>query len=58
MLALNAVGSDWSLLGLFFLSFIIFKGLLPKTENNLNLKYSEYSKYMETVPKFFTLKLK
>jgi len=58
MLALNAVGSNWSLLGLFFVSFIIFRELLPTTENRLNLKYSEYSKYMETVPKFFTLNLK
>ena len=58
ILALNAVGSNWSLIGLFFLSFIIFRELIPKTEKKLNLKFPEYSSYMETVPKLFTLKLK
>ena len=58
MLALNAVGSNWSLLGLFSLSLILFRKLLPETENKLSLKFPEYSSYMETVPKFFTLNLK
>jgi len=29
--------------------------LIPKTEKKLNLKFPEYSSYMETVPKLFAL---
>ena len=58
ILALGAVGSQWSLFGLFLLSYIVVKVLIPSTEKKLTLKYSDYGNYMKTVPKLFPLKLK
>ena len=58
ILALGAVGSQWSLFGLFLLSYIVIKVLIPSREKKLTLKYSDYGNYMETVPKLFPLKLK
>ena len=58
ILALGAVGSQWSLFGLFLLSYIVVNVLIPSIEKKLTLKYSDYENYMETVPKLFPLKLK
>ncbi len=58
ILALSAVGSQWSLFGLLLLSYIVWKILIPSLEKKLILKYPDYENYMETVPKIFPLKLK
>ena len=58
ILALSAVGSHWSLVGLFLVTYLIFKTLIPSTEKKLILKYQDYADYKETVPRLFNLKFK
>jgi len=56
VLAFGGVGSEWSFIGLLVATFIIYKILIPKIENNLLKKYPDYSSYINKMPKIFSFK--
>ena len=56
VLAFGGVGSEWSFIGLLIATFIIYKILIPKIENNLLKKYPNYSSYIDKMPKIFSFK--
>ena len=56
VLALGAVGSEWSLIGFFIFVWIINRRLIPDIETRLLSKFPDYIDSIERTPKLFTLR--
>ena len=55
LIALNGIGSQWSVMGFVILLLIVLKKLIPLLERQLLAKYPEYQEYRDTTPVLPTL---
>ena len=55
LIALNGIGSQWSVMGFVMLLLIVLKKLIPLLERQLLAKYPEYQEYRDTTPVLPTL---